>query len=300
MQRMRTALTSLFRGEKRERGESLMGTMVGVLLLSIILSAFAGIFLGVSKSSNVAKETSARLTLVTTYNAQALSDGRVDASPQAAPTGWALEVPNAAYSYGITRYAGNSSTIAIHQWGVNTNGIITVYTAMAKTGNDSSVVCDSNLTPAQLSSQCVVAFGSAFSSKNPPSSGSTGNWQNYVNIEKWSGTDYSSTTTRTFTNGSSFTIDTVNVEPAMTSSQTRTLKFIVKFNNTSSTTRYIQINTNNSNVNKSFVVPVGTAAGYFYGTVQIPGDETNPTVSIGGASATPSINNFFFYTSKAS
>lgn len=299
MQRMRTALTSLFRGEKRERGESLMGTMVGVLLLSIILSAFAGIFLGVSKSSNVAKETSARLTLVTTYNAQALSDGRVDSTPQVAPSGWALEVPNSAYSYGITRYAGNSSTIAIHQWGVNTNGIITVYTAMAKTGNDSSIVCDSNLTPAQLSSQCVVAFGSAFSSKNPPSSGSTGNWQSYVNMEPWSGgKTYDSTTAQGFTNGSSFTLN--SAEPSMTSSQTRTLKFIVNFNNASSTTRYIQINTKNSSVNKSFVVPVGTAAGYFYGTVQIPGDETNPTVSIGGASATPSINNFFFYTSKAS
>jgi hypothetical protein len=299
MQRMRIALTSLFRGEKRERGESLMGTMVGVLLLSVILSAFAGIFLGVSKSSNVAKETSARLTLVTTYNAQALSDGRVDSSPQIAPGGWALEVPNSAYSYGITRYAGDSSTIAIHQWGINTNGIITVYTAMAKTGNDPSVVCDSNLTPAQLSSQCVVAFGSTFSSKNPPSPGSTGSWQNYVNVESWnSGQTYDSTTAQNFTNGSTFSLN--SVEPAMTSSQTRTLKFVVDFNNTSSTTRYIQINTNNSSVNKSFVVPVGTGTGYYYGTVQIPGDETAPTVTIGGASATPSVNNFIFYTSKAS
>lgn len=254
-----------FFNENRESGETLLGTMIGVLLLSIMTSAFAGIFLAASASTTGARESSSRISLINSYNSDALTDLRVE--KKVAPSGWTANAPTTGWDYASSISVGTSGSVQVNQWGVTTGGIVSIYTAIPKPR--STVACNSTTTENTLQASCLVVFGSATAVLNPSVSS---DWRNKVAIQPWVAADLTTSRTVTYPQGA---MNNATITPVATGS-TRTLDFVFKA--TSSVAQNITFSYDSS-PNTFVTVPINASTQYYYGTLTVPIATTNVTVS---------------------
>lgn len=224
--------------------DTLMGTMIGVLFLAIISASFAGIFMAYTVSSAKATENSARNNIVVKNSTNSLNGlyvESVNGKTAATAAGWqvlshnkALSLaspsltPDAAfanYTYAAKRPLVDGGKTMISQWGKNENGLVTIYTAIPKAGNQTA--CDWTATPVQVESSCIVAIDRIQSVVAPPVGVKDENsirWEEQINKAPWTANafDWSADTKRDVKTTKLGTITTNGVN---------NFKYVVMFDN---------------------------------------------------------------------
>lgn len=140
-------------------------------------------------------------------------------------------------------------------------------------------------------------MGTAASVLAPLSTGGddAANWRSVVNVLPWTGADRSSSTEVTYEKNTRIGVMTLpSSAPAMAANQSRTIKYVYKKTNTTGTGNNFAIP---FGTNSRFVTSIPTGSGYFYGTIQVPGDlrtidlQTHPT-----SRESITLSNIVFYT----
>lgn len=187
--RLRSLTARRFHQHVRVDGEramdNLMGTMIGVLFLAIISVSFAGIYMAYTVSSHKATENNDRVSVITRYSTNTLNSLHIESnvgSATAAADGWTVLSHNKAlsttptlaananfadFTFAATRPMVTGGTLLVSQWGVNRNGLVTIYTALPKAGSQAST-CNWKETKVNLEKLCNVAIDSIQSVVSPP------------------------------------------------------------------------------------------------------------------------------------
>ena len=233
--------------------DNLIGTMLGVLFLAIISASFAGIYMAYSVSTAKATENNERNNMVVKFSTNTLNSLYVESingRATAAAAGWTVlsqekalsavtpalnPAPSAAfttYTYAATRPMVAGGTTLISQWGINKNGLITLYTATPKAGSGASK-CNWTESQDKLETFCVVAIDRIQSVVSPPLGLTDENavrWAEKIVQYPWTAApfDWATATKRDVTTSK---LGVINTKPDLTKPNVRDFKYVVMFEN---------------------------------------------------------------------
>lgn len=232
--RLRSLTTHKFHQHVHVNGEramdNLMGTMIGVLFLAIISVSFAGIYMAYTVSSHKAAENNDRVSIITRYSTNTLNNLHIESnigSATATAAGWTVLSHNKAlsatttlaanadfkdFTFAATRPMVDGGTILVSQWGVNKDGLVTIYTALPKAGSQTSK-CNWTESKANLEKLCNVAIDRIQSVVAPPmgvDSSEAVLWEDQITKYPWqeAAFDWADDTKRTVTTSELGTIET--------------------------------------------------------------------------------------------
>jgi hypothetical protein len=244
--------------------DNLMGTMLGVLFLAVISASFAGIFMAYTVSTAKATENTARTNLVVKYSTNTLNNlyiESINGKKTAQAAGWTVlshynklsaaspalnPAPSSAFTdftFAATRPLVAGGSTIISQWGINKNGLVTVYTAtskagIAKTGATGSFTsrCDWTTDVKVLEAQCIVSIDTVQSVVAPPigvRDEKALRWQDEIVQYPWTNSayDWADDTKRDVKTQKLGVIDTSGIAADPVNPNEKTLKYVVMFEN---------------------------------------------------------------------
>ena len=275
---------------KKESGETLLGTLLGVLLLSVMTASFAGVIFASAASTGRANEISNRVTVINTVSSDALTDLRVERVTP--PTGWSANAPitvaGVFYTYNSSYTLPNNSAVTVRQWGTVIDGVVSVYTSVPKP--KATYTCDVTNAinnSAAFKNACLLSYSSSLSVLTPLTPNPLGanvDWRNNVvaNTAVSSATPTVASLTPTSGTWVTTTASTVITAtmPAVASAQT--LKYV--FNASGVTAARIVTFKSGTTTLGTATIPAGTN-GYISGTLTtaFPANATSVTITINGA-----------------
>lgn len=233
--------------------DNLIGTMLGVLFLAIISASFAGIYMAYSVSTAKATENNERNNLVVKFSTNTLNNLYVESKSgraTATAAGWTVlsqektlstavpalnPVPSTAfttYTFAATRPMVAGGTTLVSQWGINKDGLVTIYTATPKAGSGVSK-CNWSEAQDKLESFCVVAIDRLQSVVAPPLGITDENavrWEEKIVKYPWSAAafDWSAATKRDVTTSK---LGVINTKLDPLKPNTRDFKVVVMIEN---------------------------------------------------------------------
>lgn len=274
--------------------DTLMGTMLGVLFLAVISASFAGIFMAYTVSTAKAAENNERNNLVVKYSTSTLNNlyiESINGKNTATAAGWTVKSHNkalsaaspalnpapssafASYTFAATRPMVTGGTTMISQWGINKNGLVTVYTATPKAGSGISK-CDWTEASNLVEARCVVSIDTIQSVVSPPlgvRDEKALRWADQIVQYPWTASafNWADDVKRDVKTSKLGVIDTSGIAPV---NGERTLKYVVMFENLEP----------GKKVSLDFVE--STAAGTLYSHSFVPTLETGETGKISRSS----------------
>ena len=274
--------------------ENLMGTMIGVLFLSVISASFAGIFMAYSVSSAKATENTNRMNLISKYSTDTLNNLYVESvsgSTAAQNAGWTVKAarqalssvtpsinPSSSYSsytYAATRSMVSGGTTTISQWGQNVNGLVTLYTAVPKAGSPDQT-CDWTQPDDKLQYYCNVVIDTVQSVVSPPvgvNNDNAVNWASQITQFPWNNS------ANNWASATKYPVTTSKLGDINVNNQ-GTLKYVVMFDNLQPNVPLsIDFVANGQTINTQTITPTLN-----------PGETGTVTRSVAGTFTTPANN----------